>query len=122
MGDTVDRIDGLTYQDRQVLTRMLAEEPRLSLNDLMPVVSPLPTITQFCKRSLIEGLPSKDIDAIQVVPSWEGARVLERNREAGATLMEARLGDVFVLPLTQPDKTYHEKHDAPSIRRDVQSN
>ncbi len=113
--------DGLTYPDGQALARLLAEEPRLSLASLTPVLSPLPTITQFCKRPLIEGLPSGSVDAAQPVPSWEGARVLERNREAGTALAQAKQGDVFVWPLTQPDKTYHEKFDAPTIRRNVQS-
>ncbi len=113
--------DGLTYLDGQTMARLLAEEPHLSLASLTPVLSPLPTITRFCKRPLIEGLPASSVDAAQPVPGWEGARVLERNREAGTALAQAKQGDVFVWPLTQPDKTYHEKFDAPTIRRNVQS-
>jgi hypothetical protein len=113
--------DGLTYYDGQALARMLAEEPRLSLGSLTPTLSLLPTITQFCKRPLIEGLPSGSVNTSLPSPSWLGARALERNREAGSTLAEAVMGDVFVWPLTQPDKTYHDKYDAPTIRRNVQS-
>lgn len=113
--------DGLTYPDGQTMARLLAEEPRLSLVSLTPVLSLLPTITKFCKNPLIEGLPSGSVDEARPVPSWDGARRLERNREPETALARAEQGDVFVWPLTQPDKTYHERFDGPTVRRNVQS-
>jgi hypothetical protein len=121
-------LDGLPYSDAMTLRqRLLTMEPRLSVTETVPVVAPLPTITRFAKPAIMNGVApisaitgSSGADATTPQPNRPGS-VLLQERDARSRATNAKPGDVFVLSLLEPDKTYHSVQDADTIRTNVDS-
>jgi len=114
-------LDGLHYADARSLVRLIEQDMshRLTLQAERLLFAPIPTITRFCKPSLLYGKsPDKAIGEDKNCPP--GVRELAESKDPAPTLSLAREGDLFLWSLSEPDKTYHKRHDRATIIRNVE--
>ena len=116
-------LDGMVYSDAEILLNRIETEPRLARETLRPVLSPLPTITRFCKPALMNGSTQTSLAGeTDPVPTFEGAELLRRDSDPAAALQYATNGKIYVWSLVEPDASYHQLGaDRPTILRNVQS-
>lgn len=110
-------LDGMLFTDAEQLWRDLVRmNPRMSLDDFGVAVSPLPTVTEFAKRSVRHGC-----SPVHAFEETGRERVLPRDRDSEVTeaLAAARPGEIVVWSLREPDHTYHSPADADTIRIEV---
>lgn len=108
-------LDGLHVGDGDSLRRKLEQvAPRLSLveNDLAFV--PLPTVTEFCKDSLICGVPPSHVSNAQPL----GA-VFSESNSPSEILHVAEPGTLCIWRLQEPDRTYHARNPSKYLHQDV---
>ncbi len=99
-------LDGLAYPDAQRLRERIENETgQLSLDRQAIALGPLPTVTEFAKPAVANGmLPSEAIKATTTIYTSIDA--------VGQALLAAEPGDVLVWALQEPDRTYHFRADA----------
>ena len=99
-------LDGLAYPDAQRLKEQIENETdQLFLNSQSIALGPLPTVTEFAKPAVSNGLlPS---DAIKAT-----TKTYNSPDAVGKALVAAVPGDVLVWTLLEPDRTYHFRADA----------
>ncbi len=99
-------LDGLAYPDAQRLKEQIENETdQLFLNSQSIALAPLPTVTEFAKPAVSNGmLPS---DAIKAT-----TKTYNSPDAVGEALTAAVPGDVLVWTLLEPDRTYHFRADA----------
>jgi hypothetical protein len=116
-------LDGMLYSDAEALLDMIETEPRLTRETLRPVLSPLPTITRFCKPALMNGTAHATLaEEPDPIPTFEGAELLRRNIDPAVILRDAEAGKIYVWSLVEPDASYHQRGaDRATILRNVQS-
>lgn len=116
-------LDGMLYSDAQILLGKLETEPRLARETFHAVLSPLPTITRFCKPALMNGTTQTALDGnTDPVPTFEGAELLRRDSDPAIALQYAKNGKIYVWSLVEPDASYHQRGaDRPTILRNVHS-
>lgn len=109
-------LDGLGYFDSEQLLQFISDgSDRLTLDAREIAFSPLPTITEFAKPSLLKGLnPVRALDDTQSLGSLEkkDSRVVE-------ALATANPGDVVIWSLQEPDKAYHDRQEREAILEEV---
>jgi hypothetical protein len=99
-------LDGLGYLDGKQIAQFISlESPRLSLDALEIVLSPLPTITHFAKPALVAGMAP--FHAFEEDP----AQIQTRDPEVIRALDSASPGDIVLFSILEPDKTYHKQTD-----------
>lgn len=109
-------LDGLHAGDaRDLLRKIEGVVPRLTVttNDL--VFSPLPTITQFCKPSLLAGVPPRLVGEVEEV-----GQVVPDRQLPIESLKQAAPGDLVLWRVEEPDSTYHRRNSSDSLLREVQ--
>lgn len=111
-------LDGLHYADGAYLMHLIDAEPRLS-GTIKPVISPLPTITQFCKASVMNGTPASILGDDNPTPQFAGAKLLPSGRDPAEALQDAQLGDILVWSVAEPDRTYHLPNDRVTLANKV---
>lgn len=109
-------LDGLAYPDALRLIEYIERHTqRLFLDDRTIALGPLPTVTEFAKPAVCQGMrPSEAIEA--------NTKMTYTSVDAvGRALLTAAPGDVLVLSLQEPDRTYHFRADAgpDSVRLEV---
>jgi hypothetical protein len=116
-------LDGMIYSDAEVLLSKIETESRLTRALLRPVLSPLPTITRFCKPALMNGTTQTSLAGdTDPIPTFEGAELLRRDSDPAAALQYATNGKIYVWSLVEPDASYHQLGaDRATILRNVQS-
>ena len=109
-------LDGLGYSDSEQLLQFINDgSDRLALDAREIAFSPLPTITEFAKPSLLKGLnPVRALDDAESVGPLEkkDSRVVE-------ALTAAESGDVVIWSLQEPDKAYHAREERNAILKEV---
>ncbi len=109
-------LDGLGYFDSEQLLQFISDgSDRLTLDAREIAFSPLPTITDFAKPSLLKGLnPARALDDAKSLGSLEkkDSRVVE-------ALATADTGDVVIWSLQEPDKAYHDRQEREAILEEV---
>ena len=109
-------LDGLGYFDSEQLQQFINDESdRLTLDAQEIAFSPLPTITDFAKPSLLKGLnPARALDDAESLGSLEkkDSRVVE-------ALIAAEPGGVVIWSLQEPDKAYHDRQEREAILEEV---
>jgi hypothetical protein len=108
-------LDGLHAADGAELIRFMANyQRRLSIAQNGFVFSPIPTVTEICKRAIINGCPPRDVDRQMT----ETARqVIPEGRDAAPVMADASPGSLIIWTLAEPDKTYHTRADASTVSR-----
>lgn len=108
-------LDGLHAGDaRELLRKIEATVPRLTLAANEFAFSPLPTVTQFCKQALFAGVPPKLVDEVSAV-----GRVVPDKQSPVKALAKASPRDLFLWRVDEPDATYHWRNSSDSLLREV---
>jgi hypothetical protein len=110
-------LDGLHVADAQYLQLALQRQaPRLTtlVDDL--AFTTLPTITEFCKDSLLKGVPPAQTE--QVAPI---GTILPENESPVQQLSTARKGCLYLWRVLEPDRTYHWRNSNDTLQRDVEA-
>ena len=112
--------DGLHYLDAEELIRLIERQcSRLSLVERQPVFSTIPTVTEYAKPALLQGLPPVQACAdngMRLPSSWT---VLSESKDPSEQIRGAQPSDVFVWSLQEPDRSYHKRNDRQTIRKNV---
>lgn len=107
-------LDGLSYPDAQQLWQHLQAKDthqRLSMANAAVAFAPLPTVTEIAKPALLAGVkPALSSGAPHI------GTMFNKDADAKKALQQAKLGDVLVLSLLEPDRTYHDIAD-PAIAK-----
>ncbi len=111
--------DGLPYHDATRLEKLLSRERTLTVRKQI-VVAPLPTLTRFSKNAIMNGVPVAITEDEGPRPTFEGAILLSERDDNVKHVREAKLGDVYVLSLIQPDKTYHAAKATSILKQEVE--
>jgi hypothetical protein len=110
--------DGLHAADGAALIRLIcAYQRRLTVAHSGLVFSAVPTVTEICKRAIIRGCPPRDVER---QPPNPRAQLIVEGRDAAPILAKATSGDLIIWTLAEPDKSYHGKADAATVRRQAE--
>jgi hypothetical protein len=106
-------LDGLLPGDeKEFLTAVRGKLPIWDVNESGHVATLVPTITEYCKTSLIHGKPPK------YITDSKTGEVRNRKDAISATLQATEKGSGLVIwALNEPDWTYHSKSDTPENTR-----
>lgn len=110
-------LDGLVFSDAEYLRGKIAENSsRLALDDLRVAIGPIPTITEYAKKSVRTGCAPKYAieEALDEKPLTRGPEVLK-------ALASAQPGQTVVWCLLEPDRTYHTSSDMQTAEIEVRS-
>lgn len=114
-------LDGLGWLDAQVLHQHLTSLPSTGhVTEPIPLFSALPTITAFAKTAILKGeRPSLANNAEHCLPDI--GHVLSEGNLPMEAIHRANVGDLLIWRINEPDKTYHERYNAQTIAKDVDS-
>jgi hypothetical protein len=108
-------LDGLGFTDAKQVTQYITDEiPRLSMDRLEIVLSPLPTITYFAKPALTRG-----VSPAQAFEDAEIGVIKTRDGDVATALDRAHAGTLIIWSLLEPDKTYHTRLEEQALRSEV---
>lgn len=108
-------LDGLHFGDARNLMKKIANAaPRLTTASDDLAFASLPTITRFCKPSLLNGVPPRLVDETEPM-----GRVVGDRSDPAKTLSRGAPGDVFLWRVAEPDETYHSRNNAEQLRQEV---
>ena len=111
-------LDGLHAGDARLLEQKVraATSGRLTILERRLAFAPLPTVTQFCKDSLLKGVPpalAKDLPEVGMLLP-ESGRPVEKLRHTHA-------GQLYIWSLLEPDHIYHSRNTYESLLQDVET-
>jgi hypothetical protein len=109
--------DGLHADDAEVLKHSLEEKTqRLTALQDSYVFAPLPTVTAFCKDSLLRGVPPSEMGRVGYL-----GEVLPEKKHPSDRVESLKPGDLLVWSVMEPDHTYHGRNTYDSLKQDVRS-
>jgi hypothetical protein len=114
-------LDGLHCADAKTLCQLIEPDSRLTMEIESVTLSPLPTITHFCKKSVLYGQPPAMVETKSLNPDFPGAISLPENKDPIPILRKAKEGDIFVWRIEEPDKTYHKPFERKILLAKVES-
>ena len=100
-------LDGLAYPDALRLKEYIENDTRRLFLDRQTIaLGPLPTVTEFAKLAVTQGMrPSETIEENTTM-------TYASIEQVGRALLAAAPGDVLVWAHQEPDRTYHFRSDA----------
>lgn len=109
--------DGL-HADDAVALKQSVEEKTQRLTTLRDsyVFAPLPTVTVFCKDSLLKGVPPSEMGRVGYL-----GEVLPEKKYPSDRVDSLKPGDLLVWSVMEPDHTYHGRNSYDSLQQDVGS-